>query len=196
MRRAIPASPRTPLSTFGGGVALLLLLACGKLFSIDVEETAVATVTRGTLLEDLLGELGFAGFLDMDITSAEEIQNQGVAPGDIQDVTLTDFFLTVTDPEGGDLSFLSSMAVYVESPGLERVMIASQDQFPTGVTVVPFRIEDVDLTEYVVSQSTTITTEVEGHRPEEDTTIEATFALSIGVTGQGCRNAGKNGNGP
>ena len=53
---------------------------------------------------------------------------------------------------------------------------------------VDFDVEPVDLTEYVVSESMTFTTEVTGRRPDVDTTVEARFDVAVGVTGQGACN--------
>ena len=92
------------------------------------------------------------------------------------------------EPVGVDLSFLSSIELWVEAPDLDAVLIASADSFPEGESLVVFDIEDVDLTDYVVSRSMTITTEVTGHRPDQDTLVEARFDLAVGVTGQGACN--------
>ena len=165
-------------------------LACQSgLFHIDVSESSKATIESGTILEDLLGDLGFADFVAMDITAAEELQNQGVEPGDIQEVFLTQLVLAADAEQ--DLSFISGMEVYVESPGLEKVRVAWQDTFPEGQAIVEFNLDDVDLTEYVVSQSVTITTEVDAHRPEEDTQVEARIGLDVGVTASGACNQAK-----
>jgi len=169
--------------------AALLWAGCGGgLLTIPVDETATTTIAPGTLLEDLLGDLGFDAFLDMDVTASEELQNQGVEPGDVVEVRLTTFTLEATEPAGADLSFLSGLAVYVESEGLDKVEIAHADAFPEGQALVDFEIDDVDLTDYVVSQSMTITTEVTGHRPDQETTVEASFSVDVGVTVQGACN--------
>ncbi len=145
-------------------------------------------VEKGTLLEDLLGDLGFDSFLDMDITSTDEFVNQGVEPGDVQEVFLEYFELKAISPSGADLSFLESMDIYVESPGLPQVLIASAGSFPEGQALVGFQVMDEDLTDYVVSQSMTLTTDITGHRPDDDTTVEARFDLAVGVTTQGACN--------
>ena len=170
------------------GIAALWAACQAQLFTIHVEESAETLVEQGTLLEDLVGELGFSDFLEMDLTQSTELQNQGVEPGDIQEVRFELLELEALEPEGADLSFLSAMDVYVEAPGLDAVLIASQDAFPEGQALVPFDLEDVDLTDYVVSQSMTIRTEVTGHRPDEDTLVEARFDVAVGVTGQGACN--------
>ena len=55
--------------------------------------------------------------------------------------------------------------------------------------MVQFNLSDVDLTEYLVSESMTLTTDVTGHQPEDDTTVVARVVLDVGVTLQGARNA-------
>ncbi len=171
-------------------VAMLLALGCaGKLFTITVTESAETVIEQGTLLEDLIGQVGFGDFLNMDLTASEELANQGVAPGDIQEVFLADFVLTATEPPDADLSFIESIEVYVAAEGLPEVLIASADDFPEGVPEVAFTLEDVDLTEYVVSQSMDIRTDVTGRRPSDDTTVTADFVVDVGVTAQGvCNN--------
>ncbi len=176
--------------TFPTPVLLLLALACGGgLFTITVREESRVLVERGTLVENLVADLGFESFLDLDLTETEELANQGVEPGDIREVFLVDFVLEATAPAGADLAFIDSLDVLVSAPGFPEVVIAHQDDFPQGVAVVALDLEPVDLTPYTVSQSMSITTDVRGHRPEVDTEVEARFAIDVGVTGQGvCNN--------
>lgn len=172
------------------GAAVVAVLACqGELLRIDVPQESETTIPKATLVETLLGDLGFGDFVDMDITASQELQNQGVQPGDIVDVRLTAFSLTVTSPSSGDLSFVTSLEVYVEAPGLPRVLLASGSDFPAGQARVDLDLEDVDLTDYAVSQSMTIELEAEGSRPEDDTRVLAATNLSVGVTAQGACNA-------
>jgi hypothetical protein len=178
-------SPRTVAYLF----AAAIWIGCeAKLFTFHVEDSGQTVVEQGTLLEDLLGDLGFDSFLDMDITSSQAFANQGVEPGDVQEVYLELFELEAVGPAGSDLSFLEAMDIYVESPDLPQVLIASAASFPEGQALVSFALEDVDLTDYVVSQSMTLTTDITGHRPDDDTTIEARFDLAVGVTTQGACN--------
>ena len=67
---------------------------------------------------------------------------------------------------------------------LVGVVLVVDDRHDSGVV----DLEDVDLTDYVVSQSLTIRTDVSGRRPEDETTVEARFALRVGVTSQGACN--------
>ena len=170
-------------------IAVVWVACDATLTTIEIEEESSATIPEGTLLEDLLGNLGFDSFLDMDITQAEELQNQGVQDEDIHGVYLTQLELEVSSPAGGDFSFLESVNFYVEAPDLDRVHVASCTAFTDGGSLVSFDLMDVDLHDYVVSESMTLTSEVTGHRPDDETTVEARFALDIEVTVQGACNA-------
>lgn len=198
LERAVPPRLRVGacravagLST-GAASALCLALpalgltGCGaKIATIEVEESATAEVEAGTILEDLLGDLGFESFLNMDISSAEELANQGVEPGDIQEVRLTSFELEAVDPDGADLSFLEAMSVSVSAPDVEEALLASADSFPEGQALVEFELADLDLAPYVVSQSMDVVTDITGHRPDQTTTVEARFSLDVEVTLRG-----------
>lgn len=165
---------------------VVCLSGCGaKIAAIEVEESAQTVVEAGTILEDLLGDLGFSDFLNMDITAAEELANQGVEPGDIQEVRLTSFALEALDPNGADLSFLEEMTVSVSAPDEAEALVASADAFPEGQAAVDFALADLDLAPYVVSQSMSVSTDITGHRPDADTTVEARFTLDVEVTLRG-----------
>lgn len=166
---------------------ILSLLACG-LTTISIDESAQTEVPKATLAEVLLGDMGFGDFVSMDLTESSELANQGVEPGDVEDVRLTYMELEVLTPEGDDLSFLNEMRIFVEGPELDRRELAWSEDFPEGESLVVFTLEDVDLTPYVVSQSMTFDIDVDASRPEEDTLVEARFGVDVRVTGQGIRN--------
>ncbi|MEL6345847.1 MAG: hypothetical protein AAFV53_22240 [Myxococcota bacterium] len=174
-------------------VGLFGLCGCsGTLTYIEIDFRDAVTVEGGGLLSELVGALGFDGFTSMDLTDAQELQNQGVEPGDIQDVQLVTFQLTATSPSGADLSFINTMDVFASAPDLNEVQVASQDTFPAGQAQVDFTISALDLTEYVVSESMTLSTDVNGNQPVDDTEIEAYVVLDVGVTLQGALNQARN----
>jgi hypothetical protein len=170
---------------------MLALTGC-KGIAFNVSQESEIVVERGTALEALLGDLTFGEFTDLDITSRDVVQNQGVEPGDINEVRLTELVLTATAPEDADLAFISSLDFYVEADGLPQERVASQDDFPEGQATVPLALEDIDLTDYAVQPSMTLTTEVSGGRPEVDTTVLAEFTLRIRATGKGIVNQASN----
>lgn len=167
------------------------LVGCqAQLFTITISESSEVVVGQGTLLEDVVGDLGF-DFTDMNLVDNTELQNQGVAPGDIRTAIMTSLELEALSPNDADLSWMSEMKLSVSGPDLDEVLLASQDTFPEGQALVSFDVEEIDLTAYIVSEKMTLTTDVTGMRPPEDTTVEARFSLKVGVTGQGVANAAK-----
>ena len=168
----------------------LLWIGCqGRLFTVHLDRSDEFTVEQGSIVEQFLDAFGLLEFLDMDLTTSQELQDQGVQPGDIEGVYFDRFVLQVLRPQGEDLSFLDAMSIYLEAPGVPSVLVASAASFPEGVDRVEFQVQsDEDITAHLVSRSMTLTTEVNGHRPSEDIDIEASFSLSVGVTGQGACN--------
>ena len=166
---------------------ILSLLACG-LTTITINESAQTEVPKATLAEVILGDMGFGDFVSMDLTESSELANQGVEPGDVEDVRLTYMELEALTPDGSDLSFLDEMRIFVEGPDLEPQELAWADDFPAGESVVGFTLTDVDMTPYVVSQSMTFDVQVTASRPEEDTLVEARFGVDVRVTVQGIKN--------
>lgn len=169
----------------------LTLLGCSKLLTVQIEGTATTEVEGASLLEDLIGDLGFDSLVSMDITEAEELANQGVEPGDLVSVRLVGFDLEITEGDP-DLSFIDAMAVSVTAPDLDEVEIAVQDEFPEGQALVEMELLDVDMVDYAVSQSMTLTTSVEASRPSEDSVIEARYVLEVEATLQGAARQASN----
>ena len=83
--------------------AVVLMLSCdGQIATINLSESAEATIEGQTTLggiTDLVGSLGFSGFTEMDISQSSELTNQGVQPGDIETATVTRFTLSVVEPD-------------------------------------------------------------------------------------------------
>lgn len=171
---------------------LCLFLGCTGSFPVAFSETAEASIDGtgpiGSWIE-LVSDLGFDSFTEMDISNSAELQNQGVAPGDIDSAHVTEFVLRVVEPSDGDLSFLSSLEIWVEAQDLEPVLVAHHYNFPDGEREIYFTIEDVDLVDYVVSDSLNITTNASGQAPVDDTTVEASVSFVVDVTKQGACNA-------
>lgn len=164
---------------------IFTLAGCAlTLTEIAVSGETKATVEQGTLVEDLVGDLGFSDFVAMDVTAAEELANQGVEPGDISSAVLTDFGLeAVSGAE--DLSFLSSMDVLVATEALPELRIAFATAFPAAQANVDFQTTGSQILAYVVSQEMTLVTDIVGHHPDSDTVVRAHWTLIVGVTTQG-----------
>lgn len=169
--------------------ALPLLLAlpaagCSRLLTIEVQGESSATIEGGTILEQLVGDLGFASFLSMDITEEEELQNQGVEPGDLVRVELTALSLEVVEGDP-DLRFIDSLLVSAEAPGLPTLAVAGADDFPEGEPKVDLDVIGVDLVDYATSAEMTLRTEAEARRPDQTSRLVARYTLEVEATVRG-----------
>jgi hypothetical protein len=172
----------------GMGSLLVAWSCAGRLFTLRIRDDATTVVPRGTIVEQLVGDMGFGDFFEMDLMNSEELRNQGVEPGDLVSAELTAFALEAVSPEGSDLAFLERVSLFVEAPGLPRVLLASADAFEPGETRVVFDVTGEDIVDHVTSRSLTLTTSVRGRRPAQDTTVKASFEVRVGVTGRGACN--------
>lgn len=156
-----------------------------RLDHIDVTAGGQAAISHATLVDTLLGNLSFAGFDKVDF--AEEFQNQGVSKGQVDSVRLQTFTLTVEAPAGGSFDFLTSVAFFAEADGVDKVEIASMSEIPKGMKVLHLVVNaDAELEPFVVAPSMRITSEVQGSRPSEDTTVSAEVVLDVDVHIPGC----------
>ncbi len=127
----------------------------------------------------------------MHLAGNDVLSTKGVEPGDVRNVRLNSFELEAIEPAGAALSFLAPMSVRIVIEGLDAVEIASHSDFAVGESTAIFTIPEVDLTEYIVSESVTLGTEVSGELPSEDTTIEARVVIDVAVTLKGAINQAK-----
>lgn len=162
---------------------LPLLIGCsGGLDTFRITETATTVVQKGTLLEDLVGGLGFDGFTDMDLSSNQTLKNQGVKRSDIDSVRLKKLRLEITSPTTGQtFDFLSAISFAVSAEGIDQKRLASKDPVPDGVTLFDCAIDDLELAPYVAAPKMDITTVATGKRPSNETTIKATMELEVDV---------------
>lgn len=169
-----------PSRAFLGGALCLGLITCGGLTTFEVAQSSRTTIARGTLLEQLAGNLGFSELVGFDLSQSMELKNQGVERHQIDSVHIRS--LTLEIAEGAeDFRFLDRLEFYVEAPGQPRRLIAQGGPFPPGVRTVTLEIPDVDLAEYAAASSMDITTNVQGRRPSQDTVVDARLLLDVDV---------------
>lgn len=176
---------------FVATAAVLTLLCCGGIDNFDLEEESSTTIPGASLFEQFVGDLGFGSFLSMDLSQSEELKNQGVEKEQIDSVRITALSLTITEPASGqDFTFLDELEFYVEAEGQERRLVARGGPFPAGQSRVELALEEVDLAPYAAAASMSVTSEVSGRRPRQQTVVKAQLALSVDVdlSGVACGN--------
>lgn len=161
------------------------MVNCEDLDNIDVEAGGKGVVPAGTVLDEVLSTLDLAPLQSIDLS--QELENQGVTKDDVDSVRITRFTLRVEGPPGATFDFLESVAFYAETEGQPRVLVAELPEVPAGATELVLEVVgDAELKPYVVAPSMTISGEVEGRRPDEDTTVAASVVLNVDVTVPGC----------
>jgi len=173
------------------GAFLVSLATCGKIDRFKITESSTTSVQGASILENFVGDIGFGGFLNMDISQNAELKNQGVKKSQIDSVFLSSLTLTITDPpQGQDFGFIDSLKFFVESEGLDRKLIASGGPFDAGLTTIGLNVENVDLADYAAAPAMKITTEVNGRRPAKTTSIKGDIVLDVDVNVSGALGCG------
>lgn len=166
-----------------GAVAVAALCTCGTLDRFDVGTSASADIPKATLLDELLGAVAFPGFDEIDFS--QDIANQGVTEDQIDSVVLGGFTIHTDAGSGATLDFIESASFFAEAEGLPRVLVATSSDF-AGKTSVDLDLVDVELKPYVVAPSMTLSAEVKGKKPQQDTTVTADVTLTVDATVPGC----------
>lgn len=166
-----------------GAVAVAILCTCGTLDRFDVGTSASATIPKASLLEELIGLVDFPGFDELDFS--QQIANQGVSEDQIDSVRLTSFVIH-TEGSGATLDFIESASFYAEADDLPRILVASSTDFAGQTSVELDLEEDAELKPYVVAPSMTLSAEVKGKKPQQDTKLTADVTLTIDATIPGC----------
>lgn len=164
-----------------GLIALLLCAGCSRLpVSFDVTTRARTVVEKGTVVEQLVGSLGFGQFTNLDLSQSQEFQNRDVQRRHVASATVEALELRIVPPtsEGQDFDFLESISFFIEAPGLEKKRIAHK-QVPRDSRSFKCELDSVELAPYVRAERMTVTTTVKGRRPENDTTLEARLVIAI-----------------
>ncbi len=153
----------------------LTLMGCDGIATVEVERSSMALLYA----DEEPGEIDFGEFEN----------NQDVGSEDIAGAHVTSVVVEVMIPVGGDLSFADSVEVYIDAPGLEPRLLASQDDFPEGKSRVALEPSGLDLEAYVIADRIGFTAVINGEPPPDDVLIEASAQLDVRVTAAGVCNA-------
>ena len=176
-------------------IALLVVavtLTCSGADNLEVGSSGRAVIPAGSVIEQLLGDLEFAGFDSIEISQSEEFRNQGYTEDQIDSVRVVSMTLTIAAPDGGTFEFLDSIAFTVEAAGLPPLEIARLDPVPADASVLELEVDsDAELRPYAVADVMTVTSTAVGRRPGDDTTVDAELLLDVdvNVSGAACSAA-------
>jgi hypothetical protein len=154
-------------------------LGCG-LIQFDVPVEGDSQVPGCTGLTCVLVQLGFTQFSSLDLSQSQQWQNNQANKDKVSSAILTAASLDVTVPDGGDISFLQSLQFFVAAPDAGTVLIAEGHSFPAGQPHVDLTAHpEVELAPYVKADSMTITSNVSGQQPAQNTTVHAKVNFHI-----------------
>lgn len=164
-------------------LALVLATACtdNGLDTFDITRTATATIAGSVVPVVLQQALGLTGFGNMDFAQAQEFKNAGVKPNEVDSVKLHALSLQVQQPQGQDLTFFDSIEFYAEADGLPRLLVASGGPFAKGQTAVSLTMKGAELKPYVTAAKMSLSTEVKGKQPPQETKVLATVVLRVDI---------------
>lgn len=122
------------------------LAGCGALGPLELPLTATGTVPSAfSGIPGAGPDLGgFGGSV------RQRLENQGLTADRVASARLTAGSVTVVSPAGGDLTFATTLEVWIGAGGLERRRVASIADF-AAPSPVPFALDDVELTAYVTA---------------------------------------------
>jgi hypothetical protein len=162
----------------------LLGLGCG-LLSFTVRESGVTRIDGAGPLGTVLEVLDLAGLEGMDVSIEQQMADQGVEPGDLRVVELTQLVLSA-EP---DLSFLDRIEIYVEADGVEEVLVAEGSSFPEGQNRVELTLTGENFADHVAATGMSFRVDAEGRAPEDDTDVTVDVAVLVEATPKGACNA-------
>lgn len=93
----------------------------------------------------------------------------------VNEITLKEMTMKVTDPATGNLDFLKDIEIWIKATGVtDSVRIAYKNNIPAGTSNLVLDKEDVNLKNYLTKEAVTLTARVKAKAvpPQSDTKIE------------------------
>ncbi|MBX0291626.1 hypothetical protein K3G63_14340 [Hymenobacter sp. HSC-4F20] len=112
--------------------------------------------------------------------SDEKFKNENTSANLVKDVKLDRLTLTITDPSSENFDFLQSINIYISTDQNDRILLASADNVPTGVSTLQLTPTSQKLDKYVKAGSYTLSTEAKIRKPiSKDITIRTDSRFKV-----------------
>ncbi len=168
---------------------LAIALACDAEFSlVEIDHAETLPIPAALAGQTLQGEELAAGegFDPLDSPEMEQYGGPAAAVGEAHVVEAS----LAAVGGAGNLDFLDEIAFFVTAPGLDRKLLAEQKDIPLGKSWIALQVnEDLDLTDYVTEGVILPVVVVTGVGPDEETSLEIDFTMSLGVSVAGACEA-------
>jgi hypothetical protein len=137
---------------------LLMLLGCEKLdrlltFEISSSEN-IKIPASGLVNTPIISPV------PVTVNSHQSFENNNTKADLVKDVRLTRLTLTIVDPATENFNFLKSIRIYIGTNQNDKVLLASLDNVPTGVSTIELVSANTQLDPYIKASSYTLYTEV------------------------------------
>ena len=145
---------------------ILLLLSLSLLFCFGCKKVAELLTFEISDSQDIkipassVINVPFISPVPVTMNSQQSFQNNNTSANLVKDVRLTKLTLTISDPATENFNFLQSIKIYIGTNDSDKVLLASQDNVPTGVSTIELVSSNTQLDKYIKASSYTLFTEV------------------------------------
>jgi hypothetical protein len=135
-------------------VISFLLFGCSNLdeftqFEMDYSEQVIIPSSSGLSLPFNLYSP------DVETNSESTFEVNDTRKDLIEQIKLTKLKLTLTSPSNSDFSFLKSIEIYINAPGLSEIKVAWSSDIP-NTNVIEMSVTDEDLKEFIKKDDFTL----------------------------------------
>ncbi len=135
-----------------------MLLSCeklDKLLTFDISHSTDIRIPASGLINNPL-----IAPVPVTVNSQQSFENNNTKADLVKDVRLSKLTLTIVDPAAENFNFLKSIKIYIGTSQNDKILLASQDNVPTGVSSLELVPANAQLDSYIKASSYTLYTEV------------------------------------
>lgn len=161
-----------------------LLSGCGPItFNTQLKGEAVI---QGSPLGSLLGAFPqLSGFANINFDENQDFKNNDARKANVKSLKVKGLSLRIVSPTTQDFSFLETLEFYARA-GDQETKVAGKtgiDQLGLAAPNPTLKLDvvDAELVQYLQAPTMTIVTRGTGRQPPQETRLEATLDLAVGV---------------
>lgn len=139
-------------------IGLLAIVSCKKLsdlLTFEISNTENITVPATTIVSAPI-----ISPVPVTLHSQETFENNKTKAELVKDVRLKKLTLTIADPSSETFNFLESIRIFIGTDQNDKVLLASLDDIPFGVSAIDLVSSNTRLDSYIKASSYTLYTEV------------------------------------
>lgn len=137
---------------------LLALFSCDKidqLLTFEISQSDEIKIPASGLINTPV-----ISPVPVTMSSQESFKNNNTSAALVKDVSLSKLTLTITDPAAANFDFLKSITIYIGTNESDKVLLASLDNVPTGVSSIDLVSGNEKLDKFIKASGYTLYTQV------------------------------------